>query len=275
MSVPKGKRSMSEIAFYDEAYRLHSNIIRYLLNDFGIKKGSYDYHIFANRTKMSKEDKEKFGEIVEKYGIDVESDYVRYIIYHYRDIIIDLLDSMITNITRAYTIYPNTEEEWDMRRRYQNQAITDITSAKTQFTIAIKELPVNFEKYVPFVKQMDDEIAKLKQWRGDCNKQKIKCIENDIEKRLIAEKNVADAILENRSKQRQTTVADEVIRISNMNFNNNFKFPKFVMDQSYLNYVVGNYTLNFNDYGRIMNSTNPIPCLLSIDQYGNSIAPVY
>lgn len=275
MSVAKGKRTLSEVAFYDNAYKLHMELTKYLLNDFGIKKSSYDYNIFMNRAKIAKDDKEKLMELFEKYGIEVESDYARYVVYHYRDAIINLLDSMIENISRAYTIFPNTEEDWNMKRRYQNQAIGDINVIKTKLLIASKALPVNFERYTPFVKQIDEEITKLKQWRGDCNKQRNKCMENDASKRAKAESKVAKKIIEDNLKQRESTVAEEVIKISKMNFDASYQFPRYIMNQSYLNYMTGNYTLNFNENGRIIDSTNPIPGLLSLDQYGNSIAPVY
>lgn len=275
MSVPKGKRGQSDIAFYTEAYKLHGDLVKYLLNDFGLKKSSYDYNIFASRVKFSKEDKAAFEEIVDKYGIEIESDYCRYIVYHYRDAIIILLDDMIDNVTRAYTIFPNTEADWEMKRRYQNQAIGDLNCVKTKLTIAIKELPVNFEKYVPFITSIDEELKRLKQWRGDCNKERHKCIENDIIKRAKAEKGAVEKLIDEKEKEQRTTIADRAINLSQEINSSTTTLPRNIMWYAYTNLTSGNYEFEMNSNNRIIRSTNPIPCLLSLDQYGNNIGPIF
>ncbi len=273
MSVPKGKRTKSYIEFYTEAYKLHNDLLKYLLNDFGIKKSSYEYNIFMNRIKMSKEDGELFKEIVNKYGIEIESDYCMYIVFHYRDNIINLLDDMVDDITRAYSIFPNTEGDWEMKRRYQNQAINNLNVIKTKLTIVIKSLPVNFERYVSFVGLIDDEIKRLKQWRGDCNKERIKCMANDIIKRTKAEKEAVDKLIEEREKEKKTTIADRAINISKEITSETTSFPKNVMQYAYTNLVTGNYELEI-DNNIVIKSSNPIPCLLNMDQYGNIIGPL-
>lgn len=276
MSVPKGKRKESKIEFYNNAYRLHENIVKYLINDFGLKKSSYDYQLFVNRSKMSPNDNEVFSEIVDKYGIEIESDYCRYIVFHYRDEIIALLDSMMTNITRGYSIYPNTEEDWNMKRRYQNQAITDLYAVKTKLTLALKELNANFNKYVPFIAMIDDEITALKQWRGDCNKERIKCMENDIVKRTKAEKGAADKLISEREAQKKANIAERVINLSQEINGNNYQIPKYLLNAAYNNYMYGNYQFTFDPYSNMITGcNNPIPCLLTLDQYGNCIGPVY
>lgn len=274
MSVPKGKRNKSSIAFYTEAQKLCVDMIKFLLNDFGIKKSSYDYNIFVNRAKMSKEDQEEFTEIVEKYGIEIESDYCKFVLYHYRDKIINLLDDVLTDITLAYSIFPNTEGDWEMKRRYQNQAIGNLNDVKTKLTMALKLLPINFERYVPFIKLIDDEIVRIKQWRGDCNKERIRCMENDIIKHAKAEEGAADRLIAERKKEKEATIADRAINLSEEINSNTTTFPRNVMMYAYTNLITGNYEFEMNANNRIIGCSNPIPCLLTLDQYGNNTGPL-
>lgn len=274
MSVPKGKRNKSSIAFYTEAQKLCTDMIKFLLCDFGIKKSSYDYNVFANRAKMSKEDREEFNTIVEKYGIEIESDYCRFVLYHYRDNIIKLLDDIMSDITRAYSIFPNTEGDWEMKRRYQNQVIGNLNDLKTKLTTVLKLLPINFEKYVPFINLIDDEIVRVKQWRGDCNKERHRCIENDEVKRIKAEKGAIDKIIAERQKEKEATIAERAINISKEINSSTTTFPRSVMMHAYNNLITGNYEFEMNDNNRIIRCSNPIPCLLTLDQYGNNTGPL-
>lgn len=277
MSVPANKRSESKIAFYTDAYKIHNDVVKYLINDFGIKKSSYDYQIFESRIKMNEDDKESFKELVDKYGIEIESDYCRFIVYHYRDAIIGILDDFVDNVTLAYSIYPNTEEEWHMKRKYQNAAIGDLNLVKTKIQIVANELPVNFNKLPGFIAQIDKEIKNLKQWRGDCNKERMKCIENDTVRRVKAEKGAADKLIAERERERKENIADKVIKLSMEPHGNDYVIPKYIMNQAYQNYMYGDYQFTYNPIsGMIETCSNFIPCLINIDpDTGNYTGPMY
>ena len=51
-------------------------VVKYILADFGATKTYRDLHVFAYKTKMSADDKEKFKELVEKYHLELETFYL-------------------------------------------------------------------------------------------------------------------------------------------------------------------------------------------------------
>ena len=84
MSVPKGRRTISEVSYFSFAYRVTEKVIKYILSDFGTTKTYRDLHVFTNKAKMSHEDKELFEELASKYKLDVETSYPEYIFSYFR-----------------------------------------------------------------------------------------------------------------------------------------------------------------------------------------------
>ena len=119
---------------------------------------------------MNNEDKSNFIDICTKYGINVESEYPLWLIEYYRDWILELLKNLINNVTQANTIYPTSESEFYLRRKYQHEAIANCYQLKQAFQTAIRILPVDVEKYMPFVGMIDKELELLKSWKKSDNR---------------------------------------------------------------------------------------------------------
>lgn len=170
-SVPLSKRSKSKVEFFNQAYRISENITNLLLKDFGIKKHSKDLKTFSYKAKMSEEDRENFINLCNKYHIDVEADYPLWLIEYYRDWILSSLRELIRNITIANTIYPTTENEFFYRRRFQWNAIGNCFDLLQAMQIILRILhKADLEKYMPYVKQISDELESLKAWKKADNR---------------------------------------------------------------------------------------------------------
>lgn len=170
MTVPKNERSASKVEFFHYAYKLNNALTQLFVKDFGIKRVSRDLKAFTFNAKMSGEDREKFMELCDKYEINVESEYPMWLLEYYRDWILSLLRNLINSITQANTIYPTTESEFYIRRKYQWEAISICYQLKQAMQIAIQNLPVKLEKYMPYVGMIETELTHLKAWRKSDNK---------------------------------------------------------------------------------------------------------
>jgi len=99
------------------------------------------------------------------------------------------LVELINNITDAYSIYPTTIHEWEVRRDYQTAAIGNCEKLLQRFQFVLElfnENPynlftgkrVNVDKLLPYAEKICNEIQYLKGWRKAGNK-----IRADIEKK--------------------------------------------------------------------------------------------
>lgn len=170
MTVPKNKRSVSKVEFFYYAYKLNNCITQVLLKDFGIKRINKDLKAFTYGAKMSGEDRESFMDICNRYDINVESRYPLWLLEYYREWILGLLRELINNITQANTIFPKNESEFYLRRKYQWEAISNCYQLLQAFQTAIRNLPVDVEKYMPYVKMIEEELHHLKNWKKSDNK---------------------------------------------------------------------------------------------------------
>jgi hypothetical protein len=158
MSVLKNKRGLSSLEFFHNAIKLHTGISEWLMRDFGV------------RDKVRIEDRpgEESVKIVEQFP--------GWMIAHYRDKIMNLLDSLMMNITAANTIYPITFDELALRRRYQTGAIINCQQLIIQIQCCQNVFPLELKKFQPYYETLEYEIKLLKGWRKANNKiaEKIK-----------------------------------------------------------------------------------------------------
>lgn len=169
MSVLARNRSLSKLEFYKNAVCLRKQMTFLLLRDIGVKSRVRNLEIDAKN--MEPEDRSAFLAITGKYGIGrVPDDYPEWIIGKLRDSIWGYLREMMTNITRAYTIWATNLTEAYERRLAQDRAIASCESLLKELELAIDILPVDAEKYMNYVDAIEREIALLKGWRKSDNK---------------------------------------------------------------------------------------------------------
>lgn len=173
MSVLARNRGLSKLEFYKNAMKLRKKFTFLLLRDLGVKNRVRNLHIELKN--MEPMDAEAFRAIAERYGIgEIADEYPEWVVVKLRDSIWDLLRDMMVNITRAYTVWATNKSEAEERRNAQNRAIADCESILKELELAIDILPVDAEKYMPYVEAIEREIALLKGWRKADNKRNEK-----------------------------------------------------------------------------------------------------
>ena len=166
MSVLKNNRGTSELEFYHTAIKLRKEITQNLLRDFGVKnrdavrsKNVQEYpkmELFFNKyTRMQEEIRTR----------DVVSEYPYWLVFRFRDEMMDLLKQLIDNITDANSIYPINLHELEVRRDYQTAAIGACEKMLQELQYIIEVLPADANKLLRYVDMIDKEVALLKGWR--------------------------------------------------------------------------------------------------------------
>lgn len=255
MSVPKGKRSISAVKYFDQAYELVETLTKFLISDFGTKKTYNNLYVFTNKAKMNENDKEEFKNLVEKYHLDIETAYSYWLIEHYRDIMLNLMHELIKNISHANTMYPNSVYEFNIRRQYQTDAISNCYDLKHTLQLAIKIFPVNLKKYILYVKIIDDEINYLKGWRKESNKFKRSCYDNDEKYRKDAMKRA----ISRSSKQKDGDFIFNLLANDNIN-----------ISTEQLIYNLNNVNYYINSNGQLC-ADRFVPAITFVDINGNII----
>lgn len=134
MSVLKNNRGTSELEFYHTAIKLRKEITQNLLRDFGVKNRdavrSKNFPDDELRVKIVQEYPKmelffnKYTRMQEEIRTrDVVSEYPYWLVFRFRDEMMDLLKQLIDNITDANSIYPINLHELEVRRDYQTAAI--------------------------------------------------------------------------------------------------------------------------------------------------------
>ena len=176
MSVLKNNRGLSDLEFYHTAINLRKEITRKLLSDFGVKdpNNSRASNFPDNdlRSKVTQEFPKmalffnKYTKMQEELRTrDVVSEYPYWLVYRFRDEMMDLLKQLIDNITDANSIYPVNMHELEIRRDYQTAAIGACEKMLQELQYIIEVLPVDVNAILRYVEMVDRETALLKGWR--------------------------------------------------------------------------------------------------------------
>lgn len=153
-------RNLSELEFYKSALDLRLKITTIFLQTFCVEK----------RNPQSGE----WEEPKTKDGI-VE-DHQKWLIADIRNNMMRQLNELINNICDAYSLYPTTLHECDVRRDYQNAALGNCEKILQLFQFVLEifnQNPynlftgkrVNVEKLMPYVELIQNEEKYLKGWR--------------------------------------------------------------------------------------------------------------
>lgn len=174
MSVPKSKRTLSDMQFFHNALQLHKELTLLFISNFKIKeinKLNID-DILPNSTEQ---EKIEFRNLMQQFKIDIQDISNKVPIWYLknkRDMMFHLLDSLINYIIGANSIYPTSKVEFDERRLLQDKAIANCYTLLTQFQLIIYDLQDNIkiDKYQKYINMINDEIYLLKGWRTSTNK---------------------------------------------------------------------------------------------------------
>jgi hypothetical protein len=145
MSVPKGRRGISDMEFFHLSNRLYSVFEDWLLRDFGVK-----------------------DKVRSPAGSGESAEILRFpewFIEHKRKIILGILDEYMDAIIAANTIYPATYAELAERRHYQNFAIGKLEQLYQYTQRTIAQLPLPKAKSAHVFDLIAHVISIVKLWR--------------------------------------------------------------------------------------------------------------
>lgn len=131
MSVPKNKRSESQLEFYHTATLIRAELTRFVMNDKVVPKRWRPVFTFPMTEKVIR---------------------------------------LVDYITAANTIYPQNRREAEMRRDYQTQAIITVEQILQLLQFMLTTLPVDPDKFQPVTELLIKEAALLRGWRKSDNK---------------------------------------------------------------------------------------------------------
>lgn len=203
MTVPKHKRSLSDMEFFHNALELRKQLMVLMLKNFNVKDKIRKIDIFKNITGVTDEDKKIVEEILEKYGIrSMILNYPDWFLIDIRTNLLTYLRDLMRNIIYANSIYPVSIAECYERRKYQNRAISCCHTLLQELQFVISLIPCNIEKMMPFVEIIEKEVILLKGWRKSDNRI-LKAVKNkelkEKEKMVIgesAENNIEESVKE-------------------------------------------------------------------------------
>lgn len=200
MAVPKGKQKKSPKEYFDFLYTLTDEIDAFATRDFGFKTMPRDLKTFTFRAKMTKDDKEEFMALCDKYKIDVVAEYPLWKVELYRIKLDNIGEDLIRYVTLADSIFPQTMSEFDMRRNLQWKAIGTCYYYLQTFQTIMRRLPVDVEKYMTYVDDIRKEIGLLRKWKKSDNRFKEIIINKQIEQEVKRQIEIEAKVREEREK---------------------------------------------------------------------------
>jgi hypothetical protein len=170
MSVLKNKRKESQFEVIKHFYRLRKDITDLLLRDFGYNKQKSEKKVqkmFGGKSFENMNQKEKDHYLKR---LQINNGFEEWFVGYQRDTIMDCVRNTTQYIFMANSIYPTIQEELTQRRIFQDKAIGQCYRLLQELQYTIEILPVNIDKYVKFIDDINKEIVLLKSWRKSDNK---------------------------------------------------------------------------------------------------------
>lgn len=168
MSVLLINRSLSELEFYHNAIQLYDEMTGLFLRNFSIKSKTRPVISESEKAKVLEDYpfmERVFRRLDKLEQSEVVHEYPNWLIEQYRTRMLEQLDALLDNITDANTIYPINDHELEVRRDYQTAAIGNCEKLLQIMQRAMVALPVDVNKFLPYVDMIDKEVALLKGWR--------------------------------------------------------------------------------------------------------------
>lgn len=161
--IPKSERDPTRVTHYDKAVKFRKTIIEYLEQDFGTDKA---------------------------YLSDGTVNHRYWLIKKIRENIYDLTHDMLVCITAANSIHIYHIYEYNERRRYFTQAISDCESILQELNLVIDYLKIKPSKYEEVTEQVKELIKSIKSKRQGDNPIRTQILERDAKEKLKIEEKI-------------------------------------------------------------------------------------
>lgn len=197
LSVPKHKRSESPMEFMHNALALQKEVTELLLRDFGIsdrirrrvKDAKLDEQSanilqgIKTRYCMAIQDREMIDAVINQATVEAREldKYPEWLVEYHRGAVLRILEALINNLYAANSIYitqQNAEAEYSQRRCLWNAALGNCYQLAARFDTIRQTIPIDANKYEPYLKRIKREIALIKGVRASDNKVLSKMLQN-------------------------------------------------------------------------------------------------
>lgn len=176
MSVIKNLRNLSSMEFYKNAIQMRRELTEWMMRDFGTVRNKKSLHSVIK--DISQEDEQILTEVFQKYGKNInrgfQYEYPEWLVDFERDKLVELLQTLVENITRANCIYVSkgNNTEYELRRKYQDIAIGCCYALYAELQYIAESFRIDLKKLVPLLESIEKEVDLLKGWRQKDNKLK-------------------------------------------------------------------------------------------------------
>lgn len=176
MGVLKAFRGLSSMEFYKNAIFIRKDLTMWLIKDFGLNK--YPRSVKQVIKNISEEDQKIIDNVFIKYNINPKKEYCSelptWFLSYEKRLIYDKMFELIDNITKANSIYPSIELEWNLRRKYQDIAISICYVLYQELAYIISLFPTDLNRLEYIINSIKKEIDLLKGWRQSDNNRRKK-----------------------------------------------------------------------------------------------------
>lgn len=162
--------------FYHNAIEIRREVTEWMLRDFGYSRNAKSIRLVIR--EIEPQDQTTIDGIFAKYGRSLnkefETVYPDWFVDSEREVILNILADMIQYITTANSVYATKDFEFDLRRKYQDLAITCCFRLYQELQYIRQVFKIDLNKWRPLFEKLDKEIDLLKGWRQADNKRRKK-----------------------------------------------------------------------------------------------------
>lgn len=201
MSVPKGKRTPSDMEFVKISKRLQKELILWLSRDFGLKGKLRTPDEFCNYYNVNLEDRELLKELFQRNNIlTVKDVFDPWLIDYFKTNITNALANMVKYIDLGNEIMVKNEIDFNVRREYQIKAIAYCKHLEYSLATMKSVLKFPFKEHIlEFATDIRKLLSTLRGWKNK-DLQRYKNVIKDKEKTDKMEKEDSLTISDNTSQ---------------------------------------------------------------------------
>lgn len=192
-NIKKSERKETSMDYYVLAVDIVKKLMLSVCENFGFSDLKHNLVLFEKENNFTEYDKGDIERLIKTYpALDVENRYIFNLTDEFRHRIWDSAFNLLYDITKFKGIFPTTWDQYNMKVRVCQEAITDVEYIHTLMNLLVEMListnkTKNINKIMGIVKDLENETKKLRSAKKACNSFKNNIRNNDINEKLRAE----------------------------------------------------------------------------------------
>lgn len=167
MSVVKSERTQSPLEFMIEINRLERMTLEWLVRDFGKKPARFSIEELCEIKGFHPDDTLTIKSVFSKYNItELIDSYPEWNVAYFRNNLLEAIHKIKVNLELANGIFVNIPSDYDLRRHYQDNALSwckryeyELKSAVMYFHLSIND------RLQQFILKLDRLTMLVKAWK--------------------------------------------------------------------------------------------------------------